>query len=205
MMKAISLATALMLSGCATVSMVSKTAVIESETTEQQSELRLASEKFQETAESEGWVSESRSLVDFASILFGGKSEQTDRASDSYAERVSATDAELPAVYQQISADALQASSGLEALDLIARSILAGDDVSRADLISFESALVVAQKSYRSFAEATGIAQARGEDGLDGTDIALMRFAEAIDAARKSADNMATAYASESKSDSAVS
>ncbi len=205
MMKAISLAIAVTLSGCATVSMVSTSTIVETETTQEQSELRLASDNFQKEAETQGWVSESRSLADFASVLFGGKSGEDDGASGTYAQRVSASKGELPAVYKSISADALQAAVELEALDTIAATLLSEGKVAKADLISFESALVVAQKSYRSFAEATGIAQARGENGLEGTDIALARFAAAIDSARKSADTMATAYASGTTSDSIVS
>lgn len=195
MMKVLSCVSVLLLTGCATVSMVSKEAVIETEMNSEQSALRESADAFKTSAETKGWVTESRGLMDFANILFGGSSEQTDRPATSYAEEIEAASANPAAVFTTIETDARAAANELEALDALATELLSSDGVDRADVISFESALVVAQKSYRSFSEAAGIAGARSDDGIAGAELALAQFATTIDMARKSADQLASAYA----------
>ncbi|MGB3624241.1 MAG: hypothetical protein WA989_00335 [Henriciella sp.] len=195
MMKVLSCVSVLLVSGCATVSMVSQEAVIETETNSEQSALRETAEAFKTSAETRGWVTESRGLMDFANILFGGTSEQTDRPTANYAEQIDAASADPASVYTTIETDARSAALELEALDALATDLLASEAVDRSDVISFESALVVAQKSYRSFSEAAGIAGARSSDGLAGAELALAQFATTIDMARNSADQLASAYA----------
>ncbi|WP_143434624.1 MULTISPECIES: hypothetical protein [Henriciella] len=199
MMKVLSSLSILLLSGCATVSMVSKEAIVETSLASEQSALRESATTFKVNAEAEGWVSESKGLADFANILFGGASEQTDRAPASYGDKIGAGDLAVEEVFRTIETDARQAATSLQQLDLLAEELLLTGKVSRADVISFESALVVAQKSYRSFSEAAGIAGARGNTGLTGAELALVHFASSIDAARLSADQLASAYASGSQ------
>lgn len=195
MMKAIPCAALFLLSACATVSVVSRDAVVETGAGAEDSALSQSAAAFTETAKTEGWVSEQRSLMDFANILFGGDSEQTDRSGASYAERIQAAETDATEVFTRVRDDAQQAAQAFEGVQMLASETLRSGDVARADLISFETALVTAQKSYRSFAEATGIAAEQGSDGLEETEAALKDFAAAIDKARGSADDLAEIYA----------
>jgi hypothetical protein len=184
--------------------MVSEQAIVESPTTAEQSEMRKTAAGFETLAESEGWVGESRGLSGIATMLFGSESENLDPVPASYSERVT-NEAKAPAVYQTIANDARRATRELTALQAVANDVLSTGAVERADLISFESALVTAQKSYRSFAEATGRARAGDKIGAERADMALKGFAAAIDTARKSADTMADVYADESVENSLTS
>ena len=195
MIKVLTCVSLLLVSGCATVSMVSREAMVETETSVEQSQLRETADAFKTKAENAGWVSESRGLMDFANILFGG-SEQTDRRPANYAEQIDAANADPATIFTQITADAATATSDLAAIDTLASDLLSEGEVSRADVISFETALVTAQKSYRSFSEAAGIAGARGNDGLPAAEAALSNLAASIDSARSSADRLASSYAS---------
>ena len=195
-MKALACISLLFLSGCATVSMVSKEAVVESETSANASLLRESSESFKLAAVQEGWVSESRSLMDFANILFGGESEQTGRSPETYAELIASSGGDAEAIYGRIEADATKAADSLSVLQRLAEECAASGEVKRAELISYESALVVAQKSYRSFAKAAGVTGDADSEARAEAEEALAQFASVIDAARQSADRLAEAYAS---------
>lgn len=184
----------LLMTGCATVSMVSQEAVVETGATEAQSEVRKSAEAFETLAETEGWVSENGGLAGLAGMLFGDDGDAGEKTASTYAERVSASDGKPAAVFGTVATDAEKAARALEDLDQLASDLLKAGDVRRADLISFESALVTAQKCYRSFSEATGVAEERGRDGLDRAEEALKDLASAIDTARQSADSMADAY-----------
>ena len=191
----------LLMTGCATVSMVSQEAVVETGATETQSEVRKSAEAFETLAETEGWVSENGGLAGLASMLFGDERNAGEKTASTYAERVSASDGKPAAVFGTVATDAEKAARALEDLDRLAGDLLKAGDVRRADLISFESALVTAQKCYRSFSEATGVAEERGRDGLDRAEGALKDLASAIDTARQSADSMADAYSVSGMSD----
>ena len=166
MLKALTCVSLFLVTGCATVSMVSKEAVVETQLAQEQSQLRQSSDAFKSKAEDAGWVSESRGLMDFANILFGG-SEQTDGRPARYAEQIDAAEADLPVVFETIATDARSANEDLIAIDALASALLASGEVSRADVISFETALVTAQKSYRNFAEATGTAMSDVVPAID--------------------------------------
>ena len=196
MMKALACISLLFLSGCATVSMVSKESVVQTEAAANSSLLRESSESFKLVAVEEGWVNESRSLMDFANILFGGESEQTGREVDSYADLINAADGGEATVYSRIEADATRAADDLAVLVYLADECAASGEVMRADLISYESALVVAQKSYRSFAKAAGIAGKSDSEARANAEEALSALAARIDEARLTADKLADAYAS---------
>ena len=187
---------ALALSGCATVSMVSQEAVVETEATAVQSDVNKSARAFEDLAETEGWVSGGGGLAGLADMLFGSDDDgaRKENASTTYAERVSAGSAEPASVYDAIASDADKAAKSLTELEQLANELLKAGDVRRTDLISFEGALVTAQKSYRSFSEATGLTEERGNDGIERAEDALKDFAGVIDAARRSADDMANAY-----------
>lgn len=205
MMKALTCATLLTLSGCATVSMVSKDAVVESEQSEESSALSESATAFNTRAEARGWVGEPRGLMDFARVLLGG-SGNGGAKSGTYADRISASEADPADVFETITADAGAAHAAFSEVEALARTVLDSGEVLRSDLINFETALVTAQKCYRGFSEAAGIVAARDKDGLDVTEAALDEFAGAIDTARDMADRLAGAYAardSESGGDAA--
>ena len=185
----------LLMTGCATVSMVSQEAVVETGATEAQSEVRKSAEAFETLAETEGWVSENGGLAGLAGMLFGDDGDAGEKTASTYAERVSASDGKPAAVFGTVATDAEKAARALEDLDQLASDLLKAGDVRRADLISFESALVTAQKCYRSFAEATGVVEGAASRERRETEAALRLLAGVIDGARLSADQMAAAYA----------
>ena len=193
-----------MLTGCATVSMVSTDAIVETERSDESSALAESARAFNTRAEAQGWVGEPRSLMDFASVLFSGNSEQTGRKAGTYAERIAASDEDVATVFETITDDARSTLQAFSEVQTVADTLLDENDVVRTDLINFETALVTAQKSYRGFAEATGIAANRGDEGLDETEAALKELAAAVDTARKTADRLADAYALEDEADDAA-
>lgn len=207
MIKALTFAALLSLTGCATVSMVSKEAIVETNASAGSSELVRSAKAFTRTAEAEGWVGEQRGLMDYASALFSSESKDGSGNGASYAVRISASEAEPAQVFETVTADATAASQGFAEIQSLASDRLASGTVVRQDLIHFETALVTAQKVHRAFAEATGIAaEHAGEvSGLDTADRALADFAARIDAASETADELADAYAESSKSASAAS
>ncbi|MCH2458230.1 MAG: hypothetical protein MK186_09275 [Henriciella sp.] len=185
----------LALTGCTTVSMVSKQAIVETELTDQQSEVRERAQAFEAMAADEGWVRQAGGLSGLADMLFGAEQSASDASSLSYAQTIAASAEEPAAIYATVEADASAAARSLQELDLIATALLQSGDVQRADLISFESALVTAQKCYRSFAEATGVVEGAASRERRETEAALRLLAGVIDGARLSADQMAAAYA----------
>lgn len=185
----------LALTGCTTVSMVSKQAIVETELTDQQSEVRERAQAFEAMAADEGWVRQAGGLSGLADMLFGAEQSASDASSLSYAQTIAASAEEPAAIYATVEADASAAARSLHELDLIATALLQSGDVQRADLISFESALVTAQKCYRSFAEATGVVEGAASRERRETEAALRLLAGVIDGARFSADQMAAAYA----------
>ncbi len=189
----------LTLSGCATVSMVSQDALVESEQTVESSALAESAKAFNTRAEAQGWIGEPRGLMDFAKVLFGGENGDTDTKSGTYADRISASEGEPVEVYETISSDTASARRAFTEVGDLAQTLLDEGDVTRSDLINFETALVTAQKCYRGFSEAVGLVAARDRSGLDETETALSAFAAEIDTARKTADKLADAYASDSE------
>ena len=189
----------LTLSGCATVSMVSRDAVVLNEQTVESSALAESAKAFNTRAEAQGWIGEPRGLMDFAKVLFGGDESGNDTTNGTYAERISASDGEPAVVYEAISSDTASARRAFTEVGNLAQTLLDEGEVSRSDLINFETALVTAQKCYRGFSEAVGLVAARDRSGLAETEAALTAFATEIDAARKTADKLADAYASTSE------
>ncbi len=99
----------------------------------------------------------------------------------------------------RIVSDVKAASTGLDAVTIEARSVLSGSsEAGRADVMSFERALVRAQKSYQSFNTVIGELKAREDNDVDlaPAEAALGAFAVSIDDARSTADGLAKKYAS---------
>lgn len=173
--------------------MVSTDAVVESDVSAESKALAESSDAFTTRAEARGWVGASRSWMDIASGIFGGDSG--DDAGASYAGRIGATQEEPSSVFETIRSDAESAQSAFAEVQQQADRLLNAGKVRRADITSFEKALVTAQKSYRGFSKATGLAAQRGRDGLKDAEQALETFATSIDTAREKADTLADAYA----------
>ena len=191
-----------LLGACATVSMTPGQTTVTAEATASQTALRSASDSFSENAVKKGWVTKTGSIFGLARILMHGN-QNSDEGIPAYAEQIGAGKLEASIIFTRIARDADTARSKLSAVSELARILLASvdeDAASRADVMSYERALVNAQKAYRSFARAADIAaQAAGETPAE-TDDALAGFASEIDAARGTADKLAERYASLTRS-----
>lgn len=192
-------ASAILLGACATVSMTPGERSMTTEASATQTALRSASEAYCKTTEEEGWVARSGNLFGLARILIHGDKSDAHADDPDYAIQIGAGEAEASIVFAQITGDAIAARTGLAGVAKEARALLSADETtvaSRADVMSFERALVSAQKSYRAFAKATDIAVQASEAAPAELDAALSGLTEEIDAARATADRLAARYAS---------
>ncbi|HBX92287.1 MAG TPA: hypothetical protein DEG79_05280, partial [Hyphomonas sp.] len=110
-------------------------------------------------------------------------------------------------VLARIVTDAQAARTGLADVSREARDVLQSgkeDTASRADVMSYERALVRAQMAYRNFQGAMGEVTSRPDMDMDvaPVDRELKSFADTIDDARETADGLADKYASLSRSTS---
>lgn len=196
---AISILAVMSVSACATVSMVPGNAIVETSVTSEQSQLREAAASYNERAMSAHWVEPSKGLLDFAKVLMDGVGNGGDTAR-TYSDHIDADEADLTEVYQRIAQDVGAARVGLEAVTNEAVAFIESADVTEAslrrDVTSFESVLVTAQKSRRSFIEAISIAESRGDEGIASVEIELNAFDQAIDRARETANRLAKAHSS---------
>ncbi len=193
----------LLFGGCATVSMTSSEAVVKTEMTAKQSALRVASNDFCEKAEERGWVAKATSIFGYANRLINGDSDQdVVEAERDYAELIGA-DSKAPSdVFSRIEEDAESAREGLVKVTWKASRVITGESeqAGRGDVMSYERALVNAQKSHRAFARAADMAAMRAGGVPEETEAALASLANEIDAARETADVLADRYASLSMS-----
>lgn len=188
----------LLASGCATVSMTTGETVVTTNVTEKQSALRTASNDFCETAEERGWVEKATSIFGFANRLINGDSAQEKAEAEfDYAARVGAETDETDRVFARIMMDAEAARKGLVDVTGTASGMLENGDTQtgRSDVMSYERALVNAQKSHRSFSRAADLAAKRAGGVPEETEQALASLAEEIDTARDTADVLAERYA----------
>ena len=189
----------LLFGGCATVSMTSGEAVVTTEVSAQQSALRVASNDFCDEAEERGWVGKATSIFGYANRLINGqkKDEKTETDHD-YADLIGAETHTPSQVFDRIEQDAEDARAGLIQVTGKASRVLAGDseEAGRGDVMSYERALINAQKSHRAFSRAADLAAMRAGGVPDDTEAALASLANEIDAARETADVLADRYAS---------
>lgn len=189
----------LVITGCATVSVVSGEASVETSVTPEQSKLRNVSNAYTKRAKSENWVRPSDGLMGLAKVLMDGVSDNRD-APQTYADIINTQAGDVAVLYHRIAMDISAARSGLDVVTAEALTFIATTQVSKAnlrrDVVSFESALVSAQKSRRSFAKAISVVASRSQQGLAMTEVELAAFDLAIDRARDMADNLANAHAS---------
>ena len=186
-----------LLGGCATVSMVPGQVTVLSGLSHNQSVLRKVSGEYCDEAVKSGWVQASGGLAGLADTLINGR----DSTVENYASRIGADKNAPSLVLSRISADAQSARSGLANVSDEANVILRspdGDAASRADVMSYERALVRAQMAYRNFQSALSTVASRDDMDMDTApiDAELADFADTIDAARETADGLADKYAS---------
>lgn len=187
----------LALTGCATVSVVPGTATVETQISEQQSALRESAVSFQTIAVSRGWISETRGFFDLARVLVEGGSETPDDAKN-YASLIGAEARAPQDVLSTLTADISDAIDAFTDVSGQANTFLDADiDAStiniRADLVSYERALVQAQQTRRSFIEAATLA---GVDSSIEVTTLIARMDAEIDVARDFADKIASDYSS---------
>ena len=193
-----------LLAGCATVSMVSGETSVETSLTQSQSALRKVSAEYCTDAVKKGWIEATGGLAGFASTLINGKSDDETR---DYAFRIGAKSDAPSLVLARIVSDAQAARTGLADVSREARDVLetgGQDSATRADVMSYERALVRAQMASRNFQGALGDVTSRSDMDMDiaPVDRELKSFADTIDDARDTADGLADKYASLSRSTS---
>lgn len=186
-----------LLGGCATVSMVPGEATVVSGLSHNQSVLRKVSSDYCDAVVDAGWVQSSGGLAGLADTLINGRSDKV----EDYAARIGAGKNAPSLVLSRISADTQSARSGLASVSTEANAVLtnSGDaTANRTDVMSYERALVRAQMAYRNFQGALSTVAARADMDMDTApvDAELADFADTIDAARKTADELADKYAS---------
>ena len=191
------------LGACATVSMVSSEATVETGLTAEQSSLRKVSDAYIDLAERKNWVPKSGGLLGFARVLMDGASGDHETEGSAYAaalEKEATSDAQI----QRLKGDIDGAAHGLNVATMEAEKLY-GTGISakslRADLVSYESALVTAKKARRTFV--TTLADLDTQGATSAND-ALTEFDASINAASRAADKLAD-YAALRKSDEATS
>ena len=192
------------LGACATVSMVASEAIVETELSAEESSLRKVSDAYTDLAERKNWIAKNTGLLGFARVLMDGSDKSDAARRGTYTETVQ-TDASSSAEQMAlIRNDIESAAHGLDVatmevnklfgIDLKARAL-------RADLLSYESALITAKKARRTFVATLSELEI---DEANSTTYALSAFDRSIDAAREAADLLAD-YAANRKSSEALS
>lgn len=182
------------LAGCATVSMAPGETTVETGISKKQTALRQASDAYCSDAEDKGWVGEQGGLAGLASILINGQRKDR-QPSVLYGEHIGAGSGDTGDLALRIADDAASANSGLQTVIAEAEAVKAsGKAIRRADVTSFERALVRAQRARRGFSAATETVRGRGGD-VDAARMAIDEFALEIDRARQLADDLLDLYA----------
>jgi len=192
------------LGACATVSMVSSEAVVETGLSTEQSSLREVSEAYTDLAERKHWVAKSGGLLGFARVLMDGASGDDQTPEMKYTAGLKSGSASRSQQVLQLRDDIESATHGLNVATMEAEK-LQGSEASakrlRADLVSYESALVTAKKARRTFVSALADFE---QEELEGASDALTAFDQSIDSASDAADTLAD-YAADRKSSEATS
>ncbi|MEP1143940.1 MAG: hypothetical protein ABJH52_09480 [Henriciella sp.] len=186
------------LGACATVSMVASEATVETSLASKESSLRKVSDAYTELAERKSWVAKNKGILGFARVLMNGAGDDEDTVSNPYAQQVRQNAAYGTAQIDFIRIDIEGASHGLNVATMEVDKLFNIEPSAkalRADLLSYESALVTAKKARRTFVETL----AELEIGNANTaSYALAEFDVSIDKARDAADKLA-AYAADKK------
>ena len=190
--------------GCATVSMVASEAMVETNLTNEKSSLRKVSDAYTDRAERENWIAKSAGILGFARVLMDGASEEEQDSASPYTLQVKA---DAPSGSDQIDlirADIESAAHGLDVATMEAEKLYGTDRSAkalRADLVSYESALVTAKKARRTFIDTL---TALEMDDANVASYALTELDLSIDNASDAADKLAT-YAADRQSKESLS
>jgi len=191
------------LSGCATVSMVASEATVETGLTVEESSLRKVSSAYTDLAERKNWIEESKGLLDFARVLMNGASDDKADGDESYSAQVQAQGGAALDQAKFIRADIESASHGLDVATMEAEKLFgtaAPAKALRADLVSYESALVTAKKARRTFISALSDIEMAGANP---TTYALAQLDVSIDTANDAADKLADYAANRKRAEAA--
>lgn len=192
------------LSGCATVSMVASEATVETDLSADQSSLRKVSDAYTDLAERKLWIEKNTGLLGFARVLMDGASNSDDASEGTYIKLVTT---EAPISTEQITFVKSDIESAAHGLDVATMEVekLFGAGLSakalRADLLSYESALVTAKKARRTFVTTLSDLDV-GE--INSASYALTELDLSIDKARDAADKLAD-YAADRKLEESLS
>ena len=192
------------LGGCATVSMVASEAMVETNLTAQESSLSKVANAYTDQAERKHWVEASKGLFGFARVLMDGASDDDTKSDNTYLDKVTRQNDTLSAQVDYIRSDIESAAHGLDVATMEVEKLFGTERAAkslRADLVSYESALVTAKKARRTFVT---VLSELDMDDANSTTYALAQFDASIDSARDAADKLAD-YAANRKSAEAAS
>lgn len=186
---------------CTTVSVIPQQANVKTATVETaQSDLRLASNAYCEEAVERGWIAEGASWTEMARVLIDGRdAEQASPEAPNYADVLVMRAAHGVDPVAILVKDTQDAETGLAKLsDQVDDLLRENPDrkLQRADVTSYERALVHAQKSRRSFHEAAMVITADTTAPLpQSAEVAFASYDQEIDRARRTANRIADLYA----------
>lgn len=187
------------LGGCATVSMVASQATVETGISSEESSLRKVSDAYTDLAERKNWITKSQGLLGFARVLMDGANESEQSETSEYAAQVKRDAVQLEDQIALIRNDIEGAAHGLDVATMEVNKLFETDRPARslrADLLSYESALVTAKKARRTFV--TTLDELALNDGNTAS-YALAQLDVSIDNARDAADKLAS-FAADRKS-----
>lgn len=191
------------LGGCATVSMVASEATVETNLTAQESSLSKVANAYTDQAERRNWVQASKGLFDFARVLMDGAKDDGSKSDQSYIDQVERQSDDVAAQIEFIRADIESAAHGLDVATMEVEKLFGADvpaKALRADLVSYEGALVTAKQARRTFITVLSDLEM---DDANSTTYALAEFDASIDSARDAADKLADYAANRKAADAA--
>lgn len=193
-------AIAVLFGGCATVSM--KPANLTASFSKPKSELNKSSEAYCDMAEAQGWVEASSPMLFLQRSLFPD-AENTAPDADVYYKAIGAESEPLDRVETRLVEDITSAQTALKDLNLLASAYVSEkSEIARADVASFEEALVTARKSRRSFGEAETVLRKERALTSERADLALTELDAEIELSKKLADDLVSAWQNESQATS---
>lgn len=200
----LSMLLAISVSGCATVSMVASEATVETDLASETSSLRKVSDAYTDLAERKNWIEKNTGLLGFARVLMDGASKDDAKSDASYFAQVQTQSASPNEQAAFIRTDIEGATHGLDVATMEVEKLFEVETTAkslRADLVSYESALVTAKKARRTFV--TTLSDLEMADA-NPTTYALAQFDISIDAARDAADKLADHAADRKKAEAAT-
>ncbi len=199
MRRVISVLSLVLLTGCATVSVVPGETTVETSISANQTALRDVASAFCDRALEKGWVEASGGLAGLAEDLIHGKDAGA-VVPVGYSAQIGTMTQAPSLVLARIAGDVNDARRGLSEVSREARLVLEIKDrkaANRTDVMNFERALVRAQMAHRNFSIALDEVSMRDDFDADAAPVtaALDALANTIDAARETADGLADRYA----------